>query len=85
MLKNIKFYFFKLINSRAAIVIAVFVFFLVIMIGRVFFLQIVKSEFYMTNYIQKSEKPIYTPGTRGTIYDKDGEILAYDELSYSVN
>ena len=36
----------------------------------------------MSTYIQKAEKTIYSPGTRGNIYDCNGKVLAYDTLAY---
>ena len=38
----------------------------------------------MNTYVQQAEKTVYTPGTRGNIYDTNGELLAYNELSYAV-
>ncbi|MDO5415732.1 MAG: penicillin-binding transpeptidase domain-containing protein [Lachnospiraceae bacterium] len=49
-----------------------------------FNLQIVQGEDMLNNYIQQTEQTVYTPGTRGNIYDKNGKILAYNELAYSV-
>ena len=55
-----------------------------ILLQRMFDLQIVKGE-------EKEEKPSYykvvdryIPSTRGLIFDKNGELLAYNELSFSV-
>ena len=30
------------------------------------------------------EKTVTTPGTRGNIYDRNGNLLAYNELAYAV-
>ena len=49
---------------------------------RIFDLQIVNENYYMSTYIQKAEKTIYSPGTRGNIYDCNGKVLAYDTLAY---
>ena len=52
------------------------------LIFRIFDLQIVNENYYMSTYIQKAEKTIYSPGTRGNIYDCKGKLLAYDSLAY---
>lgn len=38
----------------------------------------------MSSYIQMAEKTIYTPGTRGQITDRNGNVLAYNEVTYTV-
>lgn len=55
-----------------------------ILIVRVFNLQIVNSDNYAIGYTQMSEKTRYSTGTRGNIYDADGNLLAYNEPIYSV-
>lgn len=55
-----------------------------VLLIRIFNLQIVKSDYYMENYIQKAEKEVLTSGTRGIIYDRNGVALAYNKLAYSV-
>lgn len=52
------------------------------LIIRIFDLQIVNENYYMSTYIQKAEKTVYSPGTRGNIYDCKGNLLAYDTLAY---
>ena len=39
----------------------------------------------MSTYIQKAEKTVYKPGTRGNIYDCKGRLLAYDTLAYVIS
>ncbi|MGN0375600.1 MAG: penicillin-binding transpeptidase domain-containing protein, partial [Butyrivibrio sp.] len=54
------------------------------LIYRLFVLQIVRGEDYETSYTMKAEKTVTVNGTRGNIYDRNGELLAYSELAYSV-
>ena len=54
------------------------------MIQRLFVLQIVKGEDYLENYTLSILKTKVTNGTRGNIYDRDGELLATNRLAYSV-
>lgn len=55
-----------------------------VLIYRAFYLQIVKSDYYLENYIQKAERTVTTSGTRGLIYDRNGIPLATNQLVYSV-
>ena len=49
-----------------------------------FTLQIIKGSDYLDNYMMKIEKTIDIEGTRGNIYDRNGVLLAHNELSYTV-
>ena len=55
-----------------------------ILVNRLFTLQIVEGEEHMENFIYKSEKTLTVESVRGNIYDRNGKLLAYNELSYSV-
>ena len=57
---------------------------LCILIWRIFDLQIVNGADYQENFTLISEKELRTPGVRGNIYDRNGVLLAYNELAYSV-
>ena len=51
---------------------------------RLFVLQIVEGEEHADKFIYKSEKTLTIDAVRGNIYDRNGKLLAYNELSYSV-
>jgi len=55
-----------------------------VLLQRMFELQIVKGEEpeEKQNYYKVVDR--YIPSTRGLIYDKNGELLAYNELSFSI-
>ena len=55
-----------------------------VVIHKLFVLQIVNGEDYLENYTLSISKKVITTGTRGNIYDRDGEILATNRLAYSV-
>lgn len=55
-----------------------------VLIQRVFVLQIVNGEEYLNNYALKIEKERELKSTRGNIYDRNGKLLAYNELAYSI-
>jgi len=55
-----------------------------ILIYRIFELQIVNGQEYLSKFQLKINKDIDIPSTRGKIFDRNGELLAYNELAYSV-
>ncbi|MCR4830014.1 MAG: peptidoglycan glycosyltransferase [Pseudobutyrivibrio sp.] len=60
------------------------VLFATVLISRLFYLQIVNGSAYQDNYNLKLEKTESIPATRGNIYDRNGNLLAYNELVYAV-
>ena len=54
------------------------------LLHRLFSLQIINGETYQENYTLTIEKKRVLPGTRGNIYDCNGMLLAYNELTYKV-
>ena len=46
-----------------------------ILVYRLFDLQIVNENYYMSTYIQKAEKTVYSSGTRGKILDASGTAV----------
>ncbi|MDY4838704.1 MAG: penicillin-binding transpeptidase domain-containing protein [Lachnospiraceae bacterium] len=71
-------------QSRLVVLFAVMLLLCVILLERLFSLQIVHGEEYQENYTLKIKKEKVLPSTRGNIYDRNGELLAYNELAYSV-
>ena len=76
--------FYDIIKSRLFVMIVAFCFLFAILINRVFYLQIVKGQDYLDNYKLQIMKTRTISGTRGNIYDRNGNLLAYNELAYSV-
>ena len=62
----------------------VFVILFGVLLQRVFYLQIVKGSEYQDTFSLKTTREVSLASTRGDIYDRNGEVLAYSELSYSV-
>lgn len=68
-------------------IIAVGIFFLglfAVLVNRLFELQVVNGEEYSEGFISSIERTVKIPGTRGNIYDTNGNLLAYNRLSYNV-
>ena len=55
-----------------------------ILIYRCFDLQIVHGAEYLAEFVLEIEKTRDIASIRGNIYDRNGNILAYNELAYSV-
>ena len=71
-------------KSRLFIVIIVFFIMFGILIQRCFSLQIVNGQDYLDNYKLQIQKTREVQGTRGIIYDRNGQVLAENKLAYTV-
>ncbi len=73
--------FFK---SRLVVATVVMILLFSILLWRIFSLQIVNGKEYQNNYTFKIVKERTLNSTRGNIYDRNGNLLAYNELAYSI-
>ena len=73
-----------ILQSRLVVLIVVFCLSSSVLVGRLFYLQIVKGEDYLENYELQIRRTKDIPATRGNIFDRNGELIAYNELAYSV-
>lgn len=76
--------FQKLFGSRIFALALVFTGMFIVLIAKLFQLQIVEGEAHLDDYVQLTERTVTTPGIRGNIYDRKGNLLAYNQLAYSV-
>ncbi|MCR4897341.1 MAG: penicillin-binding protein [Lachnospiraceae bacterium] len=84
MLEEIKERLINIFTSRLTIFYIGMVFLACILIHRCFTLQIVNGQTYLDNFVLEQEKTRNLDATRGNIYDRDGNLLAYSQLAYSV-
>ncbi|MEY8390651.1 peptidoglycan glycosyltransferase [Lachnospiraceae bacterium] len=84
MFELIKEYGKKILTSRLFALSMVMLLLFGILIQRIFVLQIINGEEYLKNYTLLIQKERITSGTRGSIFDRNGKLLAYNELSNSV-
>ena len=84
MLQNIKESLISFFTSRLLLLFLIFTGMAVVLIYRLFDLQIVRGAEYQDNFRLMIEKEKVIQGTRGNIYDRNGNLLAYNELAYSV-
>lgn len=74
----------SIFTSRLTVLTIVFFVLGGILIYRCFNLQIVHGEEYLEDFVLQTEKTRDITSTRGRIFDKNGNLLAYNELAYSV-
>ncbi len=74
----------RVLMSRLFVLAVVFGLMSFTLIMRLFNLQIINGENYQNEYTAMTEKVIKTASTRGNIYDRNGNVLAYNELAYDV-
>lgn len=74
----------KLFTSRLFALAVIFTMMFAGLVGKLFRMQILDGKSYQEKYMQRTEKMVTTPGTRGNIYDRNGYLLAYNQLAYSV-
>ncbi|MCR5178766.1 MAG: penicillin-binding protein [Lachnospiraceae bacterium] len=76
--------FFRFVRTRLFFLIFLVSFFACVLIWRIFDLQIVRGADYLDSFQLLIRKQRSIPGTRGRIFDRNGNLLAYNELSNSV-
>lgn len=81
---KIKRIFKKISLKRTTVLILVFVIMSVILVRRLFDLQIIQGEDYISKFQARTTKERVLKSTRGNILDRNGDILASNVLSYSL-
>ncbi|MDO5702990.1 MAG: penicillin-binding transpeptidase domain-containing protein, partial [Lachnospiraceae bacterium] len=70
--------------SRPLILCLFFVFLSVLLVHRLYVIQIIHGESYRNNFSMKTTRTRTIRSTRGNIYDRNGKLLAYNKLSNSL-
>ncbi|MBR6095047.1 MAG: penicillin-binding protein [Lachnospiraceae bacterium] len=84
MKEKIQEFFHNLITSRVLVLGIVIATLAGVLIARLFTLQIVNGEYYQENFQLKIIRKRSIASTRGNIYDRNGNLLGYNELAYSI-
>jgi penicillin-binding protein 2 len=84
LLEDIKESILNFITSRIFVLVVIFLAFFGIMMSRIFYLQIINGQNYADSFTMRIKREVSLPGTRGRIYDRNGQVLADNVLSYSV-
>lgn len=74
----------EIVSSRLLPVSLVFIGLIAVLISRLFVLQIVEGDKHDTVAAVRESRTREIKSTRGNIYDRNGKLLAYNEISYSV-
>ena len=69
---------------RLISLIIIFIVLFSILINRLFVFQIVDGQKYLNDFTLTIKKEATLKSTRGNIYDREGRLIAYNELAYSV-
>ena len=84
LFRDILDYIVNIIKSRMTVLTLLFCVLGGGLIYRCFNLQIVRGEEFLNEFMIQTEKSRYITSTRGKIFDRNGNVLAYNELAYSV-
>lgn len=82
--KTLKKYLKKFSMGRTTVLMVVFVLLSGILLHRFFTLQIIHGQEYADNFSLQTTKTRTLKATRGNIYDRNSNVLASNQLSYSV-
>ncbi len=84
MVRKINNFFRKHTIKRSTILFAVFLIMTGILLSKIYTLQIIHGEEYANDFSIITTKERSIKSTRGNIYDRNGNLLAYNELTYAV-
>lgn len=84
MFSDIKEWLKEAVFNRFTVLIFIFVALFFILLQRLFVMQIINGEQYLDNFKLTIKKENTLKSTRGNIYDRNGKLLAYNKLAYSV-
>ncbi len=84
MFRNIRKKGSKALNTRIVLLFIVVILMAALLLQRLFYLQIVQGETYQNNFSLSIRKERTLKSSRGSIYDRNGKPIAYNELSYCV-
>ena len=79
MKKDIRFF-----DSRYRLIIGLIVILMVILAVRLFVVTVIQHDRWTGEASEQNTKTIMTSAPRGNIYDRNGNLIAYNELAYSV-
>lgn len=77
-------YILSLLKSRIVPLVLVFIVMFSIIVGRIFNLQIINGDSYVSSLSESIKKTTSVAATRGRIFDKNGVLLAYNEIAFAV-
>lgn len=70
--------------NRFTLMLIIYIGLIVVLVQRLFVMQIINGQDYLNNFKLTIKKETTLKSTRGNIYDRNGNLLAYNKLAYSV-
>ena len=74
----------RLFATRSIVIFALVLLFFIAIVGRLFYLQVIKKNTYATLSMNNLLKVIPIPANRGLIYDRNGVLLAKNTPVFSL-
>ena len=84
MLSDIKEWIKDAVFNRFTLLLIIYVVLIVVLVQRLFVMQIINGQDYLNNFKLTIKKETTLKSTRGNIYDRNGNLLAYNKLAYAV-
>ena len=84
LVDKIKEWIVKIVTSRLFVLWVVILALFAFVLQHLFTMQIINGAAYLKDYTYSIQKTIEIEGTRGNIYDRNGVLLAHNELFYTV-
>ena len=84
MFRSMKNFFNQIFKSRILFLAILFVCMSIVLLLRLFQLQIINGADSQSSYLMRVIKTRSLNSTRGVIYDRNGKLLAYNELAYGI-
>ena len=84
MVRKIKNLFKKTLIQRSTIIGFLFIAMAAVLVAKIYSLQIIHGDEYTNDFSIITTKERTITGTRGCIYDRNGKVLAYNELAYNI-
>ena len=84
LFNNLKDKVIRFFEHREYVLITVFVLLFSVIVVQCFQLQIINGQQYQDKYALSIQKTREVSGTRGNIYDRNGTLIAYNKLAYTI-
>ena len=84
MFSDIKEWLKEVVFNRFTFMVIIFIGLIIVLAQRLFVMQIINGQEYLDNFKLTIKKETTLKSTRGNIYDRNGNLLAYNKLAYAV-
>ncbi len=85
MFSKLKSFINNSLNPRIVVVLILMASLFIMLVAKLFYVQIIRGEEYSKDHRKRLEKNIVINGQRGNIYDRNGKLLAYNKVTKSIS